>query len=70
MKSCKVPEKVRVALEATGLPYDFEPGGHHMKIKLAGRLVGILPMAGGTETDRRTVLNVVSQIRRQGATLR
>lgn len=64
----KAPPRVLEALDATGLAYSFEQGGQHLKIKLANRLVGILPYGKGRD-DRRTELNIVSQIRRQGALL-
>ncbi len=64
-----VPQEVLAALDATGLPYVFEPGGRHVKIKLANRLVSILPHGKPNSNGRRTILNVVSQIRRQGVLL-
>jgi hypothetical protein len=59
-----VPDVVREALEATGLPWSLETGSKHTKIKLHGRLVGIL---NRTERDvgrgRKAQLNTVRQIK-------
>jgi hypothetical protein len=65
-----VPDRVRRALDETGLPWEIENGGIHRKIRLAGYLVGILPKGKANNDARRTELNIVSQIRRQGAALR
>lgn len=50
-------------LAATGLPYSLEQGGRHLKIKLAGRLVGVMPRDGGHDNDR-AAKNVRASIRR------
>lgn len=63
----KVPDRVQKALDETGLPYELENGGIHMKIRLAGRMVGILPKGNPGGDSRRTELNIVSQIRRAAA---
>ena len=43
----------------------LEPGSRHLKFKIDGRLIGILPRDGGNKTsNKRTILNVRSQIRR------
>lgn len=59
-----VPDVVREALDATGLPWTLEDGSRHTKIKLAGRLVGIL---NRQERDvgrgRKAQLNTVRQIK-------
>lgn len=53
-------------LSPTGLEYAFEPGGHHIKIKIRGRLVGIMPRAGNRRraNGERAMKNVVAQVRR------
>ena len=59
-------KQIRADLDATGLPYTLERGTRHLKIKLCGYLVGIIPMKGKDNVgDRRTYLNVRSQIRRK-----
>lgn len=63
-----VPDLVREALDATGLPWRLEQGSKHVKIKLGGqgheRLAGIL---NNTEREcglgRRAVHNTVRQIK-------
>lgn len=58
-----------LALEATGLPWEIEPGRGHMKVKLAGHLVGVMRQnkAGG---NRRAEQNVIAQIRRKASELK
>ena len=54
--------KLISALEATGLPWSLEQGRGHIKIRLAGRLAGVM---GVTPSPRsRATLNVISQIKR------
>ncbi len=60
----KLPAKIEAALEETGLPWSVERGGKHHKLRVAGRLAGVLPYGSGAETYQRTLLNTVSQIRR------
>lgn len=59
----RLPEKVREALEETGLPWDVEAGSRHLKIKVSGRLAGILPRSKFNSSHSRSLLNTVSQIR-------
>lgn len=68
---CKSVEKmVRVDLEATGLPYVLEQGSRHVKVKLAGYLVGVLPMNDrNSASHERAYLNIRSQIRRKAKEL-
>lgn len=58
-----VPSKVREALEAKGRPWEIVEGKRHNKIKIDGRLVGILPRTFGDEGGRGQK-NVIAQIRR------
>jgi hypothetical protein len=60
----KLNAKIEAALGQTGLPWSLERGGKHHKLRVAGRLAGILPRSGHSETDQRAVLNTVTQIRR------
>lgn len=67
-----IPDMIREALEATGLPWSLEPGKKHQHIRLAGRLVGILPHKS-RKTDflsTRANANIVSQIRHMAAQLK
>lgn len=59
----KIPARVQEALDATSLPYQLDRGGQHIKIRLAGMLVGILP-ANGKPGHSRAEKNTISQIRR------
>lgn len=59
----KLPAKVREALEETGLPWGVEAGSRHFKIKVSGRLAGILPKGRPNSSHSRSLLNTVSQIR-------
>lgn len=60
----KIPPQVEAALNTTGLPWVLEQGGRHQKIKLGGRLVGILPNGKVNTSHKRTLLNTIAQIRR------
>ena len=67
--SWRIPNTVQVALDevtAAGMHYALEDGGKHYKIKIAGRLAGILPKGPASKdtTDRRPLLNMRAQIRR------
>ena len=50
-------------LATSGVPYEIENGARHYKIKVGGRLCGILPRTGKPNTER-SVLNVRAQVRR------
>jgi hypothetical protein len=56
-------KRIRQALEETGLEWNIEPGKKHLKIRVAGHLAGVLPHGKHSETDRRSILNTVRQIR-------
>jgi hypothetical protein len=60
----RLPTKITVALEATGLPWCTELGGKHYKIRVAGRLAGVYPKGGHSSADNRALLNTITQIRR------
>ncbi len=66
----KLPAKVREALEETGLPWEVVNGARHYKVKLAGKLVGVYPHGKVKETEKRSLLNTVSQVRRAARELR
>lgn len=57
-------QTIKQELENTGLPWDIERGSRHLKLKLSGHLVGILPGDGRSAMEGRALKNVVSQIRR------
>jgi hypothetical protein len=53
-------------ITASGLPWSFEVGAKHHKVKIGGRLACILPRgsAAHRETYRRALLNSRAQVRR------
>lgn len=66
----KAERQIRADLDDTGLPYTIEAGKSHRKIRLAGFLVGILPICGRDNPgDRRSYLNIRAQIRRKAKEL-
>lgn len=60
----KLPPRIEEALNATGKAWSIEQGKRHHKIKLEGRMVGILPLSGFQTTDMRCIKNTISQIRK------
>ena len=67
--SWRVPNTVQSALDeatAAGMQYVLEDGGKHYKIRIAGRLAGVLPKGTASKdaSDRRPLLNMRAQIRR------
>ena len=46
-------------LKATGLPYEVKPGGSHLKVYLAGKMIGVLSYCGnsGKRRDTREIEN-------------
>ncbi|MEY4402312.1 MAG: hypothetical protein RIR91_347 [Verrucomicrobiota bacterium] len=65
----RLPQEIRTALDATGLPWAIENGGRHRKVRLAGRLVGVFSKGRAVAADR-AMANVVAQIRRAAHQLR
>jgi hypothetical protein len=67
----RVPDEVRAALEASGLPWAIEQGSRHQKIRLAGFMVGVLPTGGcNARINNRGSANVVAAIRRKAKELK
>jgi hypothetical protein len=60
----KLDRRIREALEETGLPWLLEPGKGHLKLRVGGRLAGIISTSSKCEGAQRNALNTVSQIRR------
>lgn len=52
------------ALESTGLPWNMERGGRHLKVLVAGRLAGVIADHRGREGRSTATKNVIAQIRR------
>lgn len=66
----KVPPELEAALDESGFPWHVEIGKKHRKIRMAGRLVTIIPHGKKQEADRRAVLNTVMHVRRMTEKLR
>jgi len=68
MKLTRIPKQVVAALEETGLPYEFTMGGSHIKMRLAGQFVGIIPKGKTAKSEahgqKRALANSTAQIRR------
>lgn len=60
----KIPDEIVAALDATGLPWEVDNGSRHAKLRLCGRLVGILPRGRASFPNPRATLNTITQIRR------
>jgi hypothetical protein len=60
----RLPKIIETALQDTGLPFEVVRGSRHHHIRVAGRLVGILPTHGSAEASPRALRNTVAQIRR------
>jgi len=61
----RIAPEIREALESCGKPYDLVRGTRHIKIKVDGRLAGILPHDGlGNSADYRKMKNIIAQVRR------
>lgn len=59
----KIPAELREALDKTGLPWEIEVGGKHKKLRLSGKLVGIIPLGKQQCRDKRSLLNTLTQVR-------
>ena len=59
----KMPKELREALDRTGLPWEVQNGKKHNKVKLVGRLVGVYPHGRKQEAEKRSLLNVITQVR-------
>jgi hypothetical protein len=63
----RVPREVEEALRGLAEPWEMKLGSKHVKILVRGQLAGILPLNGRC-TDKRSTLNLVSQIRKVAST--
>ena len=66
----RVMEVLRPELEASGLPWSIDNGGKHLKLRLGGRLIGVLPKGSSHTQDPRATKNLVAQIRRAAREMR
>jgi hypothetical protein len=61
----RLPQEIQTGLDTSGLPWGLEKGTKHYKLRVAGRMVGILPQNGKFQTtDKTAIKNTISQIRR------
>lgn len=65
-----IPKTIKRELEATGHPWSVDKGKRHLKVRLCGRMVGILPGDGKGHSADRAAKNIVAQIRRAARDLR
>lgn len=65
----KVKHPVMKALYETGLPWQIEHGHGHKKIRLCGRLVGVMGQ-NQTGAGHREIMNVIGQIKRAAKEIR
>ena len=66
----KVPPQLEAALNESGFPWEVQVGKKHRKIRMAGRLVTILPHGPKQEANMRVVLNTIRDVRQMAAKLR
>lgn len=59
----RLPEKIEAALNNTGKKWTAENGKRHIKLKLDGKMVGILPKSMRLP-EARSLKNTISQINR------
>ena len=63
----RIPRLIEEELARIPGRWKLEHGGGHAHILVDGRLAAILPLGGGNEKDRRSMLNARAQIRRTAA---
>ena len=59
----KIDRQVRKALEASGLPWELIPGHGHNKLRVAGKLIGVMGVRPN-ESSQRNTKNTLAQIKR------
>lgn len=62
----RLPVPIEQALQSTGMPWEIEQGSRHRKIKVNGRMVGILPNGQLNSLHDRSLKNTISQIKKAG----
>lgn len=67
MAKINLPAKVEALLAELGLPWELRKGGHHLKLVVNGRFVGVLPSKGDDGGTKHEGNNMASQIRRLAA---
>jgi hypothetical protein len=65
----KFDPRLRAALEETGLEWGIEPGTKHFKLRLAGRLVCVIPQGVKGDNSRIMTAKNVKSVQRLAAVL-
>lgn len=61
----RLPSELLSELEASGIPWELEKGKKHYKLRVGGRMAGILPLNGRIQTTNAVPLkNTIAQVRR------
>ncbi len=61
----RLPSELLSELEASGIPWELEKGKKHYKLRVGGRMAGILPLNGRIQTANAGPLkNTIAQVRR------
>lgn len=64
----QIPKQIRAALAGTGLPFTYEMGGRHIKIRLDGHFISILPRGSSAKSESygqtSAMKNQLAQIKR------
>ena len=62
----KVPQSMRTLLDESGVPWWIEEGTSHLKVRLAGKLVAVLPRGKSLKQtrDKRAELNALANVKR------
>jgi hypothetical protein len=61
----RLPPEIRAALDATGLPWTSEVTNSGLKIRVGGRLAGVIGQSHSrTAYNRHNSKNLIAQIRR------
>lgn len=66
----KFDPKLKAALNETGLPWTIEPGSKHFKLRLAGRLVSIIPQGVKGGHSKVCTAKAIKDVKRIAAELR
>lgn len=69
-KPVKFAPELEKALDATGLPWHIESGSKHFKIRLAGRMAGIIPQGVKGDNSRICLAKNIRNIERLAAELK
>ena len=63
-KPVKFAPELEKALDETGLDWHIEPGSKHFKLRLAGRMISIIPQGVKRDISRVCTLKTIATVRR------